>query len=155
MSWLDYLVPLGTAGGGAASVYGLVVRPRQKEHEKHEIERAEQRRVSDGFMYGIKPIPGVTDGVLAAPLRLQGVEEGLKENTEAVKAMGQWQKEANGTYRRIEGMVNDLTDMVKDIKGAPPGATLPQVVDAVHAHDEKTETKQAEILSAIEGKPTA
>jgi hypothetical protein len=152
MSWVDVLTPFGTAAAGAAAVYGTVVRPRQKEHEKQEAARKEQRRISDGFLFGVKGIEGVTEDALSAPLRLKKVEEGLesvatemKDNTTSVLKMAQRMNESNGTMRRIEGMVTE-------IKGFPTGATLPEVVDAVHTHDEKVATQQAEILQAITDK---
>src|ERR1035437_10548121 len=94
MSWLDYFVPAGTFGPGSAAVYGTFVRPRQKVHEQHEKERADQRRKSDAFMFGVAPIEGVTTGALSAPRRLEAVEvglntvtTGLSKNTDAVPHM--------------------------------------------------------------------
>lgn len=115
MQWIDFLVPFGTAAAGAAAVYGTFVRPRQKVHEQHEKERADQRRKSDAFMFGVAPIEGVTDGALSAPRRLQAVEIGLTKNTDAVMKLGEWQKEANGTAKKTSDAVVEIRAMIQDL----------------------------------------
>lgn len=123
---VDYLIPIGTFIGGVASVYGLIVRPRKKDHERKEKERQEehdrnekkrqeQRRLSDAFMYGVAPIEGVTDGALAAPVRLMAVENSMHEVVRGQSLLEKRMSEYNGTTKRIEGAVNELSLMVKGI----------------------------------------
>jgi hypothetical protein len=160
VQWLDLFVPFGTAGAGAAAVYGTFVRPRQRAHEQHEKERAEIRRKSDAFMFGVEPIAGVIDGALSAPRRLQSVEQGLvivttglAKNTDAVVKMSDRMDEFNGGVARIETMTTKLVDTNLTTKVALDIAA-DSVAVAVHqtAHDlaEVTQVKHEELLEAIE-----
>ena len=154
MNWLEYFVPFGTAGGGAASVYGLVVRPRQKDHERNEAERKEQRRQSNGFMYGVKPIEGVTVGALSAPVRLHAVETSMVKVVLSVEELSVMVNESNGTVKRIENMVADIKPQVAAIAGKPP-ASVADVVQAFASEHEANEGRQVEILSALKKDTTA
>jgi hypothetical protein len=158
-NWIDYLVPIGTAGAGAAAVYGTFVRPRQRVHEQHEKERAETRRKSDAFMFGITPIEGVTDGALSAPRRLQAVETGLTtvstglaQNTAAVTTMSNRIDKFNGSVGRIETMASSLVDTTLTTKKALDIAAE-SVAEAAHqtAHElaEVAEGQHLEVLEAI------
>jgi hypothetical protein len=160
MSWVDFLVPFGTAGGGAASVYGLVVRPRQQEHLRHEAARKteaaellERRRQRDITIDGDVGIPGVRPPVIAMAVRLEKVEGKMGEVVATVGALGDWQKEANGTAKRtadavldIRGILNNLvetgvTSRIKVGKDASDVAILTAesqtaLLDAIHQHHE-------------------
>lgn len=155
MNWVDYLVPFGTAAGGAASVYGLVVRPRQKEHEKHEAQRREQekeqaelRRRSDAFMYGMTPIEGVTEGALSAPVRLKAVEEQTRQVVKGQALLEKRMNEANGTSRDIKKMLQEIVEAgvttKLDLQGAANGVAEIQaesqaaLLHAIHHPDAAT-----------------
>ena len=118
MNWFDYLAALGAFAGGMATVYTVWVRPRQKAHEQHEKERAEIRRKSDAFMFGIAPIEGVTDGALSAPRRMQAMETSMKEVVSGQGVLAKRMDEANGTTRRIETMVSGLVTSTLTTKKA-------------------------------------
>ena len=160
MQWLDLFVPFGTAGAGAAAVYGTFVRPRQRLHEVHEKEREEIRRKSDAFMFGVTPIEGVIDGALSAPRRLQSVEQGLAvvttglaKNTDAVVKMSDRLDSFNGSVGRIESMATKLVDTNLTTKEALDIAA-DSVAEAAHSTASNlaavTQGQHEEILEAIE-----
>lgn len=148
MNWVDYLVPFGTAGGGAASVYGLVVRPRQKEHMRHEAVREERRRANDAFLNGVQGIEGVSETVLPAASRLQGVQRSVDKLTTQVTGLAEWQRDANGTTKRIESGLNDLTEMVKGIVVTGVTTKLNLDTNATHLAT-VTQESQTALLDAI------
>ena len=134
--WVALGVIVATCGTTGA-LYTTIIKPTRKEHAKYEAERAEQLRISDAFIYGVKPIEGVTDGALSAPLRLQAVEHvmtnavvELGKNTAEVKRMGEWQKEANGTARRTELALQEIATQVTTIAAAASASDLHEAVAA-------------------------
>ena len=165
MNWIDVLVPLGTFGAGSAAVYSTFVRPRQQAHLRHEKDRAEIRRKSDAFMFGVEPIDGVIDGALSAPRRLQSVEQGLiivtaglSKNTAAVVKMSDRIDKFNGSVGRIETMATKLVDTNLTTKAALDIAA-DSVAEAAHqtAHElaAVAEGQHQEVLEAINPEPTA
>jgi len=154
MNWVDYLVPFGTAGGGAASVYGLVVRPRQKEHMRHEAERDQKRRETDAFLYGIKPIDGVAEETLSAPRRLRAVELSVaavvssnKKVVEGQSVLEERMKEANGAMGRIEGQVSILLLGTKALIADMNPNEGTTTKDALNRIEEEQERVAAELAS--------
>lgn len=157
LSLSDILIPLGTFAGGAASIYGTIVRPRKREHEVHEKERerlnkekVEQRRLNDAFMYGVKPIEGVTEGALAAPVRLMAVETSMNAVALGQSILEKRMTEYNGTTKRIETAVADLSEMVKGIVTAGVSTKLDLDQEA-HKVASIASESQEKLLDAIHG----
>ena len=132
MSWIAYLVPFGTAAGGAAAVYGTMVRPRAQAHKRHEAEKEKSAREAKEDIEGITSASGE---VLLPRLstRVKSVENKMAEVTKGQALLAQRMDEANGVGARTEKKVDDLKI----------------ALDAEHAAIVK---RQNEILKALQEK---
>ena len=100
-----------TAALGALGKPILILRDKRfaRERAKSELDVA---------LNGEKAIPGVRNAVLSLPLRVAAAESTLAQLSSdvqsVVKGLGlleQRMDEANGTSRRIEGMVKEIRDI--------------------------------------------
>ena len=114
MNWIDYLVPFGTAGGGAASVYGLVVRPQTQRRKKREAEEEKKKLEREEDLDGIVSASGevVTPRLVT---RVRAIESEMKKVSDGQSLLEQRMDEANGTGKRTEQKVDALADLVRGI----------------------------------------
>ena len=104
-----------TGGATWTAIYIGVTRPRSRERNSAIEAELERQRIRDEALDGIPAQPGMNGAVPPLVVRVAAVEAGLHENTQVVKALGQWQKDANGTTKRIEQAVHELSGMVREI----------------------------------------
>ena len=147
--------------GTASLIWGGIIEPNRRrakmKHDEAESARIEAERVRDELaertrilLDGVKGEPGFYDDVMGIAERTRAVEVGLSdvktevaENTAAVNTMSLRQAQANGTMKRIEGMVRELTGLPED------AITLPEVKNAIDMTDEHSQSRQSAILEAI------
>lgn len=130
----DPIVWVTTISGMAVTwitLYFRVIRPRAQEHQRHEEERNQKRRETDAFLYGVRPIDGVTEETLSAPRRLRAVEMSVaavvssnQKLVTSVDGLTDRMNEANGTGKRTEGKVDALSGLVKNVIAAGVEAKL-------------------------------
>ena len=131
--WLNLLYVASTALGVALTAFIGWIRPATIKKRAAEAACAEKDRADAALIDGVRAIPGVITGVPPAALRIQALETGLTTVgtelaglTTQVAGLAEWQRQANGTAKRIEEMVTKLV-------AVPRGATNSQVTDIVGA----------------------
>ena len=109
--WVNFMMSAGTVLAVVVTWYLGVSLPRKKENQ------AKEQKVLDdtALINGVRGIPGVVHEVLPAALRIQALEEGfaaasaeLAGLATQVQGLAEFQRQANGTASRIEGMLNQL-----------------------------------------------
>lgn len=93
----------GVVGAGATAIFTTL----RKRRDAAAAEAQRQAEVN-AFLEGVAPVPGVTDGVLSAALRVKKVEDGLNKVADGQALLERRMDEANGTGRRTEKMVSQI-----------------------------------------------
>ena len=147
MNWIDYLVPFGTAGGGAASVYGLVVRPQTQRRKKREAEEEKKKLEREEDLDGIVSASGevVTPRLVT---RVRAIESEMKKVSDGQSLLEQRMDEANGTGKRTEQKVDALADLVRGIVKTGADVKLDLHADASDLAA-LTDQSKSDLLNAI------
>ena len=111
----DVLTPVGTTLSAIAGMYAVFVRPIRRERKIAWVAELERQRIRDEALDGLPEQPGMTGAVPPLVIRVAALEPAMNAVAAGQKLLERRMDEANGTTKRIETVVNDLSGMVKEI----------------------------------------
>ena len=140
--WVGIIVATFTSAVTGAVSYVKWILPRRKEKE------ARDHQLELGW-FGRPGVPGVSDDVIAMPLRVDGVEKGLVQVRDSVDGMAINVDSLASTVKESNGFVKEVRGMVASILHRTPGVTLEEASQLVTESDKATAAGQAGIIDAI------
>lgn len=141
--WEGIIVAAFTSALTGAFSFFKWIQPRRKLKEEKE------RQLEVGW-FGRAGIPGVSQDVIAMPLRMDGVERGLTQVRDSVDTMSGTMDKLETAVTESNGFVKEVKTMVTGLSARLPGATAAEVNSAFEAAAKTSTDNAGRILTALD-----